>query len=195
MFSYAGVDLRLLKSSAFAFALAFIPPVLAEALLGSYNFFVFIWIMVPVAFHEIGHLFFRFFVSAPLSAILPLSYLAEPMHYLGGFLFNATAAIVLLWFSLLVFSRIQSGKLPEENKPVAFSIMFIAYLNLFMLPYTLTHLAHVVGKGLDFTMASFLLNISLEQLLGMLWIVCAGAIVLAILINAFFALKKGASQD
>lgn len=177
-------------ASAIAFALAFIPPILAELLFGSYNFFVFIWLMIPVAFHEIGHLVFWLFVSAPLSLILQLSFLAEPMHYLGGFLFNAIASIALLWLSLLVLSRIYSGKLKENTKSAAFSFLFIAYLNLFMLPYTLTHLQHVVGQGLDFTMASFLLNISLEQLLGALWIVCEAAIVLAIVVNAFFVFRK-----
>jgi len=182
---------QLLKTSIFAFLLAFLPPLLAEALFGPYNFFAFIWALIPVAFHEIGHLLFSFLVSWLLSVIPRLSFLAGPSVFLGGFLFNAIAGIFLLWFSLLLFSRIQAGGLPETGRQMAFSIMLIAYLNLFLLPYTLTHLAHVVSPtGIDFTMASSLLLISLDELLGMLWAVCGAAIAIALLINVLFVLRS-----
>jgi len=187
-------DFCVLVPSVLAFFLAFLPVPMLEAIYGPYIIFGQAWIMIAIAFHEIGHIFFAFLVS-PVFALVPqLSFLAEPLHYLGGFLFNAIVAVVLLPFSLSLQARVSSGKLPGRSRPMVFSFMFIAYLNLLMLPYTLTHLRHVVGPGLDFTMASFLLAVTLEQLLALLWAVAVMAIALAAIANFLFAFRQNAKR-
>ena len=181
---------RILAVSVFAFLLAFIPPTVFELVFGQYALFSQAWIMIGVAFHEIGHLFFGFFVAGPLRAIPPLAFLAEPMRYLGGFLFNAIAGIILIALSLLLQSKLSSGTLSKRSHPMVFSFLFIAYFNLLMVPYTLTHLNHVVGKGLDFTTASFMLSITLDQFLLYLWVVAGITIALAVLVNVFFIFRN-----
>jgi hypothetical protein len=189
-FSLKNADLRLLKTSLLACALALLPIAFFEALFGSYSLAANAWIMIPVGFHEIGHLVFGLIAKPMLIASVFLSFLAEPLVFLGGFLFNGIAGISLLWLSLIFFSRIYSGGLAKRFKPAAFSFLFIAYLNLFMLPYTLTHLVHVVGQGLDFTTASAMLGISLQQLLAWLWAFNWIVLALALLLNILFAFGK-----
>ena len=72
----------------------------------------------------------------------------------------------------------------------AFSFLFIAYINIFLVPYTLTHLQHVVGFGADFTVASVMLGISLEQLLAWMWAFNWAVLIIALLLNIFFIFRK-----
>jgi len=189
-FNLKNADLQLLKTSALAFVLACLPVPILEFFFGKYTIFGKPWVYIGVGFHEIGHIVFNFIAKPLLIASVFFSFLAEPIVYLGGFLFNGIVGIVLLWFSLLLQSKISSGVLRSKHKPLAFSFLFIAYINIFLVPYTLTHLQHVVGSGADFTVASAMLGISLEQLLVWMWAFNWAVLIIALLLNIFFIFRK-----
>lgn len=183
-------DLRMLAVSITAFLAAFLPPTLLETLFGNYTIFMKPWIYIGVGFHEVGHLFFAVIIKPIFLVTGFLAFMGEPIVYLGGFLFNAIAGVVLLWFSLWLQKRLSIGKIRKGQGPAAFSFLFIAYINLLLLPYTLTHLQHVVGKGLDFTTTAILLNISLNEVVFWMWVVTIISFVLAVFFNLLFVFEK-----
>jgi len=183
-------DLGLLAVSAAAFLAAFLPPTLLEALFGNYTVFMKPWIYVGVGFHEVGHLFFGFLVKPVFLATGFLAFLAEPLVYLGGFLFNSIAGVVLLWFSLLLQKRLSLGKIKKGYGAVAFSFLFIAYINLLLLPYTLTHPLHVVGPGADFTVASGMLAIPLGAVFYWMWAITIFSFLAAVAFNFWLVFEK-----
>ena len=178
-FSFREPDLALLAFSFFAFIGAAAIPFLLEAIFGQYSFFAYPWIFLGVSFHEVGH----YFVFGPLFG-------AGPMTYLGGFFFSCFCAIALLSFSLWLQSKISSGDLSGERQPAVFSFLLLAYVNLYFVNVTMTHLPSVVGIGLDFTTASAKLGISLEDLIAQLWIIHWVVYALAILVNSLFVFRK-----
>jgi len=102
---FKSLNKPVLVASLLAFAIAVFPPILSEFVFGGFNLVLFVWIMIPVAFHEIGHVVFRFLVTPFFQLVPPLYFIGEPIHYLGGFLFNAIAGLGLLWFLRhLIFS-------------------------------------------------------------------------------------------
>ena len=188
-------DIRILAVSLTAFIAAFFPPTLLEAMFGNYTVFMKPWIYIGVGFHEIGHLFFAIAVKPVFLATGFLAFMAEPIVYLGGFLFNAIAAVILLWFSLWLQQRLSMKKLKPAQGPAAFSFLFIAYVNFLLLPYTLTHLLHVVGQGADFTNTAILLKVSLNEVTFWMWAITILCFLLAITFNVLFVFGKKPSAQ
>ncbi len=183
-------NMAIAKASIIAFVLASFPVPILEFFFGKYTIFGKPWVYIGVGFHEIGHFLAHLITEPILLATGFLGFLAIPINYLGGFLFNGFAGIVLLVVSLFFQSRIAEGRLSKQSRPMAFSFLFIAYINVFLVPYTLTHLQHVVGNGADFTMASSLLGMTLDQLLAWMWAVNWIVLVLTLLLNIFFIFRK-----
>jgi len=183
-------NMAIAKVSLIAFVLASFPVPILEFFYGKYTIFGKPWVYIGVGFHEIGHFLAHLITEPILLATGFLGFLAVPMNYLGGFLFNGFAGIVLLAFSLAIQFLLSEGKLSKKSRSMAFSFLFIAYINIFLVPYTLTHLQHVVGNGADFTMASSLLGMTLDHLLVWVWAVNWIVLVLALLLNIFFIFRK-----
>ncbi|MCX6799166.1 MAG: hypothetical protein NTW59_03660 [Candidatus Diapherotrites archaeon] len=185
-------DPALLATSILAFAAAFLFPIMVELFLGSPNLITEVWGMPGVAFHEVGHVLFHVIASPITSAIgLWSAYPNTPLTYLGGFLFNSIAGVLLLWFSFALQSRLDCGKLREDYRVLIFSFMVIAYSNLFMSSHTVFHLehGHVVGEGLDFTTAAFQLSITLDELARQMTLVFWAAAAIAVLLNFIFLFR------
>jgi len=191
-FSFREPDLALLAFSFFAFIGAAAIPFLIEAVFGQYSVLAFPWIFLGVSFHEVGHYFVsRLLVSPVLHALgIWQGYAVSPMDYLGGFFFSCFCAIALLAFSLWLQSKISRGLLSGERQPAVFSFMLVAYVNLYFVNVTMTHLPSVVGSGLDFTMASAELGISLDGLIAQLWIIHWTVFALAAIVNFLFVFGK-----
>lgn len=179
-----------LKTSLLAFLLGFLPPLVIDLLIGFESLFAYPWTFIGIAFHEVGHLLFGFLVSPVLVVVFPLSFLSEPIRYLGGFLFNCIAALLLLAFSLFTWSRIVEGKLPKRFKGMNFSFLLLAYINLYFANFTLVLLSPVVGSGRDLSVASSLLQMPLQELINQMWVVHWITFAAAFAINAFFILRK-----
>jgi hypothetical protein len=174
-------DIGLVQASVAAFAAACFIPFLIESVFGHYALAAFPWIFLAVSFHEVGHLVFIFLVT-PLLYLTPFAGLAMPFEYLGGYFFSCFCAVAFLWFSLWAYKRVQ-------RKSMAFSFMLIGYVNVYFVNVTLTHLPSVVGPGLDFTMASGLLNLTLTELLALLWPIHWLVMALAVFLNVFFVFR------
>ncbi|MBN1940950.1 MAG: hypothetical protein JW772_02095 [Candidatus Diapherotrites archaeon] len=159
------------------------------------NFFP-IWLLhwifegLGVAFHEIGHQW----IFAPISAVLVSTGIwapnfGEAMIYLGGFFGNCIAAIALISFAFLLLKKYKTV-LNETHYIGLLSFSIIAYANLYLVNYTVAVLTPVVGQGRDFTMASSLLGISLEELVAQMWVVHWIAFAIFFLISFLFIFAK-----
>ncbi len=186
----SGIVIRgeLAKPSLLLFVVTFFPPFLLEIPFGKYNLFTQFWTFPAIPFHEIGHVLMGWFFSPLLVGIVPQLWL-DVATYLEGYLFNGISGLVLLFFSLSLLSKIDEGKLAKKFSKHAYSFMFIAYLNLFMMPYTVTHLRHVSGPGLDFTTAAGLLAIPEAEVVFSMWIVNWITLALALVVNALHILR------
>jgi hypothetical protein len=190
-------DWVLLLASFWAFAIAFLLPLAVDAIFGL-NLFTEIWIMPGVAFHEVGHLLFMLFVNPLFKAVgFWPAYANTPADYMGGFLNNCIMGVALLAFSLWMQSKLGRKEISGEYSFTVFSFMLIAYSNLFMASHTIFRLehGHVVGEGLDFTMASFELSMTLDQLV--FWASCAfwASALAAIWLNCYFWSKRQAPAE
>jgi hypothetical protein len=187
------IDWDFLQISIYMFIAGAGLPLIFQWLYGASTILIMPWAVFGRGFHELGHVLVHWVFQVPVGNPM-IRAVAGSTLVLSGFGGNVLGAVGLLWFSFYARSRINRGTLRTDLRGQASACMWLGYLNLYYLYFTLTHLSTVVGPGLDFTSTCQILDITLPELLAKIWVVHWAVYGVVIALNLYFVFRPGIRQ-